>query len=117
MYRAKDFWAAIDQIAAEHHLTRSGLARAAGLDATTFNLSKRVKRDGHERWPASSSIARVLEATGKDLVEFARTVELCEQRQQRKRPTRRGGGVSVPSEGLRLPAAARSQTDSIADDR
>ena len=57
-------WAAIDPLAARHGMTPSGLARRAGLDATTFNRSKRVTGDGRQRWPSTESIAKILDATG-----------------------------------------------------
>ncbi|MEJ1157062.1 S24 family peptidase [Prosthecomicrobium sp. N25] len=63
-------WAAIDACAARHGLTASGLARRAGLDATTFNRSKRRSGDGRPRWPSTESIAKILEATGTGLDEF-----------------------------------------------
>ena len=44
-------WAAIDALAARHGLTASGLAKAAGLDPTTFNKSKRITAKGRPRWP------------------------------------------------------------------
>ncbi len=70
MLRHQDVWQAIDQLAAEHSLSPSGLARRAGLDPTTFNKSKRVARDGRPRWPSTESIAKILEATGSTLNEF-----------------------------------------------
>src|SRR5258708_31108800 len=73
--RSKDLWAAIDRIADERGLTASALAQQAGLDPTCFNKSKRIRNDGHGRWPASSSIARVLEVTGMTFVAFAANVE------------------------------------------
>jgi len=42
-------WDAIDSLAARHGFTASGLAKLAGLDATAFNRSKRISRDGRER--------------------------------------------------------------------
>lgn len=68
--RHQDVWQAIDQLAADHSLSPSGLARRAGLDPTTFNKSKRVARDGRPRWPSTESIAKILEATGATLAEF-----------------------------------------------
>ncbi|KFC75495.1 putative transcriptional regulator [Bosea sp. LC85] len=53
--------------------TPSGLARSAGLDATTFNRSKRIGPDGRERWPSTESIA-ILGATGASLDEFMSVV-------------------------------------------
>lgn len=63
-------WSAIDAIAARYNLSASALARKAGLDATTFNKSKRQTGDGRLRWPSTESIAKVLEATGATLDEF-----------------------------------------------
>ena len=67
-------WAAIDQLAARHGYSASGLARRAGLDPTTFNKSKRISREGRERWPSTESIAKVLEATGETLDTFLNTL-------------------------------------------
>jgi phage repressor protein C with HTH and peptisase S24 domain len=69
-----DIWRALDTLAAEHGLSPSGLARRAGLDATTFNPSKRRMPDGRARWPSTESIAKVLNATGADLSEFTALV-------------------------------------------
>jgi phage repressor protein C with HTH and peptisase S24 domain len=60
-------WDAIDQLAADHGMSASGLAKRAGLDPTTFNRSKRIGADGRPRWPSTESIAKVLEATGSTL--------------------------------------------------
>ena len=46
-------WAAIDALAARHGMTASGLARKAGLDATSFNKSKRTSPEGRDRWPST----------------------------------------------------------------
>ncbi|HQZ12326.1 MAG TPA: helix-turn-helix transcriptional regulator [Devosia sp.] len=63
-------WDAIDSLAARHGISVSGLARLAGLDATAFNRSKRVSKDGRERWPSTESIAKVLDATGEGFDSF-----------------------------------------------
>lgn len=63
-------WAAIDGLAERYALSVSGLARAAGLDPTTFNKSKRFTANGRERWPSTESLAKVLEATGANFDEF-----------------------------------------------
>jgi len=70
MLRHSDIWEAIDRLAARHNLSPSGLAKRAGLDATTFNKSKRATRDGKLRWPSTESIAKILEATGSSLSDF-----------------------------------------------
>jgi phage repressor protein C with HTH and peptisase S24 domain len=68
-------WMAIDALAARHGLSASGLARRAGLDATTFNRSKRAGPDGRERWPSTESIAKILAATRSGLEEFLGLIE------------------------------------------
>ena len=66
-----DIWRGIDLLARTHGLSTSGLARLAGLDATAFNKSKRLPKDGRPRWPSTESISRALEAVGADFGEFA----------------------------------------------
>ena len=63
-------WAAIDALAARHGMSVSGLARAAGLDPTTFNKSKRVTAAGRPRWPNTESLSRILEATGTEFEDL-----------------------------------------------
>ena len=63
-------WAAIDRLAARAGLSASGLAKRAGLDPTTFNKSKRITRQGRERWPSTESVAKSLAATGISVEEF-----------------------------------------------
>ena len=70
MLTHNDLWNAIDQLAAKHRLSTSGLARVAGLDPTTFNKSKRGLADGKRRWPSTESLAKVLDATGATLSDF-----------------------------------------------
>lgn len=68
-------WAAIDALASRHGMTASGLARKAGLDATSFNKSKRTSPEGRDRWPSTESVAKILRATGATLEDFLRLVE------------------------------------------
>lgn len=63
-------WEGIDSIAKRHGLSASALAKLAGLDPTAFNPSKRVSKDGRERWPSTESIAKILEATGENFDAF-----------------------------------------------
>jgi len=66
-------WKAIDALARREGLSPSGLARRAGLDATSFNPSKRL-REGEPprlRWPSTESLTLILEATGMSLGDFA----------------------------------------------
>ncbi len=69
-----DIWRALDTLAAEKGLSASGLAKLAGLDATTFNPSKRRMPDGRLRWPSTESIAKVLNSVGASLQEFTALV-------------------------------------------
>lgn len=68
-------WAAIDALASRHGMTASGLARKAGLDATSFNKSKRTSPEGRDRWPSTESISKILRATGASLEDFMRLIE------------------------------------------
>ena len=70
MLKHADIWEAIDRLAQKHNLSPSGLAKRAGLDATTFNKSKRSTRDGKLRWPSTESIAKILAATGASLSDL-----------------------------------------------
>jgi len=63
-------WDAIDALAERHGLSPSRLARLGGLDPTAFNKSKRVSKDGRERWPSTESIAKALEATNESFDSF-----------------------------------------------
>lgn len=70
MLTHSDVWRAIDRLAREYGLSASGLARRSGLDPTTFNKSKRVTREGKNRWPSTESVSKVLMATGATINEF-----------------------------------------------
>lgn len=66
----EELWRGIVNVAKWMGLSCSGLAQASGLDATTFNKSKRIDRFGHMRWPSTYSLAKVLNTTGLSLGEF-----------------------------------------------
>lgn len=74
MLRHGDIWRAIDRLAEAHGLSASALARRAGLDATTFNKSKRMTAQGKPRWPSTESVAKILRATNTSLAEFVALV-------------------------------------------
>jgi phage repressor protein C with HTH and peptisase S24 domain len=74
MLRHGDIWRAIDRLAEAHGLSASGLARRAGLDATTFNRSKRMTAQGKPRWPSTESVAKILRATNSSLADFVALV-------------------------------------------
>ena len=64
MLTHSEVWAAIDALADHHGLSVSGLAKRSGLDATTFNRSKRTTRGGRPRWPGTESLSKAMAATG-----------------------------------------------------
>lgn len=69
-----DIWRALDTLAEENGLSASGLAKRSGLDATTFNPSKRIMPDGRARWPSTESLAKALDATNASIEDFAALV-------------------------------------------
>ncbi len=66
----ENVWNAVDNLAKKHGLSPSGLAKLAGLDATTFNKSKRIRPDGKKRWPSLDSINRLLEIFNISFEQF-----------------------------------------------
>jgi phage repressor protein C with HTH and peptisase S24 domain len=90
-------WTAIDRLAERYGLSASGLARKAGLDATSFNKSKRVSPDGRHRWPSTESVAKILTATGATLQEFITLAD----------PNPSGGHTTVPLVGWAQAGAGR----------
>ena len=70
MWTHAQVWEGIDALAARNGLSASGLARKSGLDATSFNPSKRIGPDGRARWPSTESIAKIMAATGASISEF-----------------------------------------------
>src|SRR5436853_2356179 len=70
MLTHNQIWTALDRLAARAKLTPSGLAKAAGLDPTTFNKSKRITPEGRPRWPSTESIAKSLDAAGTTIDVF-----------------------------------------------
>jgi phage repressor protein C with HTH and peptisase S24 domain len=68
-------WGALDRLAERHGLSPSGLAKKAGLDATTFNKSKRITNDGRHRWPSTESVSKALTATGVSVDAFVQLID------------------------------------------
>lgn len=66
-------WTAIDRLARREGISASALARRAGLDATSFNPSKRFGpgQPPRPRWPSTESLTRILDVTGLTLGDFA----------------------------------------------
>ena len=106
LMKHEDVWRALDTLAAEKGLSPSGLARAAGLDPTAFNRSKRATPHGRLRWPSTESLSRVLAATGASLENFTALVGGA-----RALVSMRPGGRGVEKSGhaaRRLPQVAFS---------
>jgi len=94
MFSHKDIWQAIDALARIHGLSTSALAKRAGLDATSFNKSKRVTASGRPRWPSSESLSKVLACTSTSLDEFTALITAGKQA-ARQDPLRRTSGHAV----------------------
>jgi phage repressor protein C with HTH and peptisase S24 domain len=101
MLSHEQIWTAIDRLAERYGLSASGLARRAGLDATSFNRSKRIGPDGRKRWPSTESVSKVLTATGASLDDFLRLIEV------RVGPPR----TTVPLVGMTQAGSGRLFTD------
>jgi phage repressor protein C with HTH and peptisase S24 domain len=72
MLTHSQIWKGVDLLAARAGLSPSGLARRAGMDPTTFNVSKRQSADGtRPRWPSTESISKALAAVRVDFEDFA----------------------------------------------
>ena len=70
----QDIWQAIDRFAVKQNMSCSGLAKFSGLDATTFNKSKRWSKYGQPRWPSTNSISKILASTGASLEDFTKFI-------------------------------------------
>ncbi len=75
MLTNEQLWNAIDKLARTNHFSCSGMARAAGLDPTTFNRSKRASKYGQPRWLSIETIAKVLGVTHTTFTEFAKYLD------------------------------------------
>lgn len=64
-------WDTISHIAKNNGTSCSGLARRCGLDATSFNHSKRFSAQGQPRWISTETLAKVLITTNTTPKEFA----------------------------------------------
>ena len=100
MFSHTEIWQAIDKLAKSLSTSPSGLAKQAGLDATSFNKSKRVGANGKARWPSTESVAKILNVAGMSFEDFA---VLAEDRAVR--------GPNIPVIGL-----AQAGNDGFFDD-
>jgi phage repressor protein C with HTH and peptisase S24 domain len=109
MFSHKQMWDAIDALAARNGLSTSGLAKRAGLDATTFNKSKRLSSSGHMRWPTTESLSRILDATRTPFQDFVLLVNGKAERPMESIPlvgfARAGAGGLFDESGMPTGAA------------
>jgi phage repressor protein C with HTH and peptisase S24 domain len=115
MLSHEQIWTAIDRLAERHGFSPSGLARRSGLDATSFNRSKRIGADGRKRWPSTESVSKVLAATGASLDEFLRLIEAREGPVRSTVPligmTQAGSGRMFTEDGLPTGGAGWEEID------
>ena len=71
-------WHAIELFARSQGLSCSSLAKRSGLDPSTFNKSKRFTKHNRPRWPSTSSIAKIISATGVKSQDFFRFLVIDE---------------------------------------
>jgi len=105
MFTHAEVWRGIDRLAKQHGLTPSGLARRAGLDATTFNPSKRITKQNKPRWPSTESLAKILNATATPFDSFVALM-----------PDRPGEPAPTSSQRLRCLAIDQAQRERLFDD-
>ena len=64
-------WLSMDYLAKKMKLSCSGLAVRGGLDATTFNKSKRASKYGQPRWLSMETIFKILKSSHTSVMEYA----------------------------------------------
>lgn len=109
-------WTALDSLAEARDLSPSALAKIAGLDATAFNPSKRVGRDGRLRWPSVETLAKVLAVTGEDFQNLSRLLDAPSAARRAESgtvPVRRldASGALAPGDALSAPPALDAPVD------
>ena len=77
MITHQDIWSTIDEVAVSHKITPSRMAINCGLDATTFNKSKRLDSYGKLRWPSSETIIKILNKHNISMTEFGGMCDRC----------------------------------------
>ena len=78
MITHNDIWGAIDEVAREQKISPSRLAINSGLNATTFNKSKRYDAYGKSRYQSFATIAKVLNNANMSMTEFG---IICDRKQ------------------------------------
>ena len=71
-----DLWDTIDTLAIKQQITPSRMAQNCGLDATTFNKSKRCDTFGKSRYPSFRTVIKVLNQMGISMSDFGK---ICDE--------------------------------------
>lgn len=69
-------WCSMDYLAKKMMLSCSGLAVRGGLNATTFNKSKRASKYGPPRWLSMETIFRILKSSHTSVMEYASILQM-----------------------------------------
>ncbi len=69
-------WRSMDYLAKKMKLSCSGLAISGGLDATTFNKSKRASKYGQPRWLSMETIFKILKSSHTSIIEYATILQM-----------------------------------------
>lgn len=69
-------WRSMDYLAKKMKLSCSGLAISGGLDATTFNKSKRASKYGQPRWLSMETIFKMLKSSHTSIIEYATILQM-----------------------------------------
>lgn len=64
-------WRSMDYLARKMKKSCSGLALSGGLNATTFNKSKRQSKYGQPRWLSMETIFKILKSSDTSFMEYA----------------------------------------------
>lgn len=75
MFTHGQIWQGLDRLASSQGYSPSGLAKLAGLDATSFNKSKRTSPEGKPRWPSTESLSKVLTVTNLTMSDFVSFID------------------------------------------
>lgn len=69
-------WLSMDYLAKKMKLSCSGLAVRGGLNATTFNKSKRASKYGQPRWLSMETIFKILKSSHTSVMEYAAILQM-----------------------------------------
>lgn len=104
MFTHGQIWQGIDRLASSHGYSASGLAKLAGLDATSFNKSKRTSPEGKPRWPSTESLSKVLAVTNATMSDFVSFIDTPSQsklsQQDRKQIAQNAAKALIETESV-----------------